>query len=233
MNPATVTFRIFRLRADNPGEAGFDEFTLGVGRRTTVLDVLEEICFNRDPSLIFQHSCHHGACGRCACRINGTERLACLTKVSELGTETVTVEPLNNSSSIGDVADWPRALFDELDAEWSCQRPSEWHPEARPPDELGRFARFESCIECGACLSACPAAQSFAGPAAMAALNRERRNKPEKEQELLRRAAGPRGQSGCRRALDCSRVCPTGVAPARHIMELRRALGADAEAPSP
>jgi len=28
----------------------------------------------------------------------------------------------------------------------------------------------------------------------------------------------------CRRALECSRVCPTAVYPARHIEELRRRL---------
>ena len=55
------------------------------------------------------------------------------------------------------LADWPQAFFSELEADWSYLRPSEWCPEARTPEELARFERFESCIECGACVSAPPA----------------------------------------------------------------------------
>ena len=232
MNPTTVTFRLFRRREHTPGSRRFDAFTLGVSPHTTVLDVLGRIRFGSDPSLLYRHSCHHGSRGRCACSINARERLACLTNVRELDSETVTVEPLENTRLIGDLADWPQAFFGELESDWSYLRPSEWSPEAETPEELARFERFESCIECGACVSACPVSESFAGPAAMAALNRERHNRPEKERGLLQRAAEPRGQARCRRALECSRVCPTGVAPARHIMELRRALRERGQKPS-
>ena len=39
---------------------------------------------------------------------------------------------------------------------------------------------------------------------------------------MLALAGTERGERRCERALLCSRVCPTGVYPARHIMELRR-----------
>jgi len=37
-------------------------------------------------------------------------------------------------------------------------------------------------------------------------------------------AANKNGERLCERALNCSRVCPTGVYPARHIADLRRLL---------
>ena len=88
--------------------------------------------------------------------------------------------------------------------------------------------RLEDCIECGACVSACPvweADASFMGPAALAALNVQRCKVGHgRSQTLLDLAAGPTGEGLCDRALACSRVCPTGVAPARHIADLRRVL---------
>jgi succinate dehydrogenase / fumarate reductase iron-sulfur subunit len=96
------------------------------------------------------------------------------------------------------------------------------NPEATAPPGLDAFVRFENCIECGACVSACPVEAPFIGPAALAALNRERRKHPDREQAVRSRAAAADGAMVCERALECSRVCPTGVYPARHIAELRR-----------
>ena len=96
-------------------------------------------------------------------------------------------------------------------------------PEATPPDELAGFVRLENCIECGACVSACPV-EDFLGPAVLAGLNRERLNRQRPEAALLELAAGERGVWKCQRALECSRVCPTAVYPARHIQELRNLL---------
>jgi succinate dehydrogenase/fumarate reductase-like Fe-S protein len=63
------------------------------------------------------------------------------------------------------------------------------------------------------------------GPAALAALNVQRRKVGhDRQKTLLDLAAGPTGEALCDRALACSRVCPTVVAPARHIADLRRAL---------
>ncbi|UCF97389.1 MAG: succinate dehydrogenase/fumarate reductase iron-sulfur subunit [Spirochaetaceae bacterium] len=232
MSARIFTFRIFRYRPGNSESGRFEEAKLSVKPSTTVLDVLEELR-GKDPTLLYRHSCHHGSCGTCACRINGSERLACLTRVHDLGTTVVTVEPLRKLGKLGDLlVDWTD-FFLEYPAEWQTLRHSEAHPEARPPQELSGYSRLENCIECGACVSACPV-EDFFGPAVLAALNRERYNRersdqepgdtPERERSLLEMAAHERGVENCRRALECSRVCPTAVYPARHIEELRKKL---------
>ncbi len=189
-----------------------------------MLDALEWIRLTLDKSLLYRHSCHHGSCGTCACLINGRERLACTAMALELGSDTVVLEPLERMKRLGDLAVHPGRLFKEIPVDWSYLRESEWNPKGSPPEGVDHYARFESCIECGACVSACPATQDFMGPAALAALNRERINRPEMVDELLKRAESERGVWRCERALECSRVCPAGVYPARHIMELRKAL---------
>ncbi|HPE90313.1 MAG TPA: 4Fe-4S dicluster domain-containing protein, partial [Spirochaetales bacterium] len=91
-----------------------------------------------------------------------------------------------------------------------------WRPDGR--------ARFEACIECGLCVSACPVAVPFIGPAALAAVNREREKRPELAAAMLAVAAAPDGVGPCGRHLACSRVCPQSVFPGKHIQLLRNAL---------
>ena len=90
------------------------------------------------------------------------------------------------------------------------------------------MTRLENCIECGCCEAACPVtsrSEPFMGPAVLAAVNNEMRNRPAAKKPLLRMAADSRGAAGCERHLACSRVCPSKVYPARHIADLQRALG--------
>ncbi len=222
MSQPTITFRVFRFRAGDPDSARFEEATLPVNETTTVLDVLERLR-GGDPPLMYRHSCHHGSCGTCACLINSRERLACTTRVLDLDAEVVTVEPLRKLQPVGDLVVDPVDFFREYPSEWQTLRGSEWQPEASPPVDLPSFTRLENCIECGACVSACPV-ENFLGPAVLAGLNRERANHPGKEAQLLELAECDRGVWKCERALECSRVCPTGVYPARHIQELRKKL---------
>ncbi len=222
MSQTMITFRVFRFRAEDPDLAHFEETKIPVDEATSVLDVLERLR-GGDPSLMYRHSCHHGSCGTCACRINGRERLACMTRVKDLDSEIVTVEPLRKLKPVGDLMVDSVDFFREYPSGWQTLRRSEWQPGSTPPEDLPGFSRLENCIECEACVSACPV-EDFLGPAVLAGLNRERANRPEKEARLLEIAAGDRGVWKCERALECSRVCPTGVYPARHIQEMRTKL---------
>ncbi len=192
----------------------------------TVLDALEQIRIHQEPSLMYRRACHHASCGTCACTIDGVERLACRTKLADLGTQTITLEPLHCFQRIGDLVTVRSMLFQFMQPDWSCLQPDE----KRDDHEFllsgqGRpFTRFENCIECGCCVSACPVVRKnrrFLGPAVLSAVNQEMKKNPSTQSDLLTLAAAPDGEALCRRALACSRVCPTGVYPARHIKELR------------
>lgn len=84
--------------------------------------------------------------------------------------------------------------------------------------------RFEACIECGLCTSSCPVTVPFIGPAALAALNRQRQKHPGTAQAMLTLAGAQDGVAACQRHLACSRVCPQGVYPGKHIQLLKNAL---------
>lgn len=217
-----LTLRIRRTR-------GWQDYSLEAKPDDTVMDLLERLRREKARDLLYRHSCHHGSCGTCGCLINGKEALACLSILKDLPSTgdfdpreggILVLEPLKHHPLIGDLAVDPAALFRELPEGADYRRAGE--TEKGPLKGTPVYLRFEDCIECGCCVSACPVGDQFRGPAGLAAVNRERRNHPEKEESLLREAAEMRGVPGCDKVFACSRVCPSHVAPGRQIQELRK-----------
>jgi succinate dehydrogenase / fumarate reductase iron-sulfur subunit len=223
----SLQIKISRFKPSIVDPPAFFTYELTPAPEWTVLDALEQIRIHQEPSLMYRRACHHGSCGTCACTINGVERLACKTKLADLGTQAITIEPLRCFQRIGDLVTVRNALFQFMQPEWSCLQPDEKRDDHALllPGHGQTVTRFENCIECGCCVSACPVARNnkrFLGPAVLSAMNQEMKKNPSTENDLLALAAAPDGEALCQRALACSRVCPTGVYPARHINELRK-----------
>ena len=222
-----LKIKILRNRPETSLEPGFQTFALSIDEDLSVLDALEMLRNQQDPSLMYRHSCHHSSCGSCAMIINGNERLACVTRISEIKTRPITLEPIRGFPVIGDLVVDMSPFYNDINADWDSLKASEAVRYKDLPEGIKRFERFENCIECGCCVSACPTAgpgRPFMGPAALACLNTELEKKRDNEKGLLELAGGERGEKLCKRALACSRVCPTGVFPARHILDLRKRL---------
>lgn len=205
-----VTLRISR----GSSSTSWSEFTISAADDWSVVDLLEHIRHAIDPSLLYRHSCHHGSCGTCACRIQGREALACRVTVAELGDGPITLEPLRGFPLIGDLVVDLSEMVEAMPLALTTVA----------TDQSG-MERFEDCIECGSCMSACPVpglrSHTFVGPAPLAAMNRALQRQVGDKGEILYIALGAQGVPGCERHFACSRVCPTGVAPGRHIQELR------------
>lgn len=227
MPKQTITFRIERFKPGVIDPPRLQSFHLQVDEDMSVLDALEQIRLTLDESLMYRHSCHHSACGTCALRINGTERLACTTRVLDLDSEIVVLKPLHGFERLGDLAVEMSCFYRDIDPDWALLKPAE-AVEGVVGREGESPQRLEDCIECGCCVSSCPVAHrstDFMGPAALAALNNEMAKAPQNRRDALLSIAGSaRGERLCERALNCSRVCPTHVYPARHISDLRRKL---------
>ena len=206
-------------------DAELSSYTVDLHDKANVLDGLEQIRSEQEPDLLYRHSCHHGSCGTCGMMINGERKLACLTLVSELEGP-IELRPLEPFPVIRDLAVDPAPLYEDFPREASYIRPSELVKDRDVPEEIEGYTRFENCIECGLCVSACPVTVSFMGPAALAAWNRLREKDSSREQEVLKAVDVKRGVWSCDRAFACSKTCPLGVAPAKHIAQLQRAIKA-------
>mgnify|MGYP001945242979 CR=1 FL=1 len=199
------------------------EFVLNLSDELTILDALDEIRYTMDSSLQYRHSCHHGSCGTCACIIEGTQRLACMTRLSEFPDRKISVRPLDSFRIISDLVVDISSMVQKMPVN-SYLRDSELNTEVLPPDGIASWVRFENCIECGSCISACPVSERFLGPSPLAAIHTEilKRKDPDEIRELRALAYGETGVSGCDKHFICSRVCPVKVSPGKHITELRR-----------
>jgi succinate dehydrogenase / fumarate reductase iron-sulfur subunit len=227
--PGTVLLKVFRFGpADAPR---YDAFRVAAGPRTTVLDALLAVRRLKDPSLTVRHSCLHGSCGTCGMRVNGREVLACVTRIQELG-DPVVVEPLAGAAVAGDLVVDMDHVYRRLEPAGrplvrASERAGAEDAKAGTGPVLEDLERFEDCIECGLCLSACPAAADprFLGPAALAAAERvltEPRDGDPKA--VLGLVDDAHGAWRCHTAFECSAVCPAGVEPGEAIMRLRGRL---------
>jgi succinate dehydrogenase / fumarate reductase iron-sulfur subunit len=227
MSTDKIIFRILRYKPGHIDPPRYQEFSFEAKPGMTVLDALEAIRITRDSTLMYRHSCHHSSCGTCACKINGSERLACTTKIEDLKSNPITLAPLDGFKPSGDLVVDISPLYDNIPEDWSYLKNTENVTSSQMPEGIVEFKRFENCIECGACISACPVTlknNDFIGPAVLAALSNELKKSPQKSEYLLSIAGDAKGESLCERAFNCSRVCPTRVYPGRQISDLHKVL---------
>jgi succinate dehydrogenase / fumarate reductase, iron-sulfur subunit len=227
--PAQVRrFRITRRRHGG-GRPRVDEFDVAAGPDTTLLDALREIRSHQDQSLTLRYSCCHASCGTCGMRANGREVLACVTPLASLGSGPITVEPLANARVEHDLVVDMRDLYESLEP---AQRPLIRQDECLAGQEGNQpspgFARYEDCLECGLCVSACPIAGSdpaYLGPAALAAAWRSvAEPRGADPSDVLAWVDDEQGCWRCHASFECTEVCPSGVDPAGAVMALRREL---------
>ena len=223
----TRRIRVFRYKRGDD-EHRFDEFDVPVTERTTVLDALRAIQLRQDPTLALRHSCFHASCGTCGLRVNGREKLGCVTALADVSGDTVTVEPLANLPVLNDVVSDVTPFMERYPAPHPYIRNSEFMAEAATPDDIDAYGRFEDCIECGLCLSACPVVatdDTYVGPAALAYAQRMLEEPRGTDVgPILQWADGDNAAWRCHAAFECTEACPSNVRPAQRIMKLRRTL---------
>jgi succinate dehydrogenase / fumarate reductase iron-sulfur subunit len=232
----SARFRVSRS-ARGEVESHFDDFDVELESGATVLDALLQIKRRHDPSLVVRHSCMHASCGTCGVRVNGREVLACDTKVAWLPAgKPIEVEPLANQRLVADLATdmvdfYARYEPVGMPLVRGAGVKAEVDAGIELPEGVKSFGRFENCIECGLCLSACPVARTsgeFIGPAALAAAARVVAEPRGRElAPVLALAAEPDSVWRCRDAMACTAVCPSAVDPARALSTLRRHVAAN------
>lgn len=233
-----LTFTLQRFNPEVDTAPHPEEFRLDVGRGMTVLDALIRIKNECDGSLSLRYSCRSAICGSCAMEINGSEKLACRTALRKEYERhgTITVAPLRHMpvikdlvvdmapfwTKIGDVHPWlvtsSRAIEEQVRSTVRVQM------HGRP-----QFHNVDACIMCGACVAACTVhavSREFAGPAALAKVDRflaDPRESPFAKRARLSALQDDHGLWDCTRCNFCVEVCPKDVKPMEAIVRLRRA----------
>jgi succinate dehydrogenase / fumarate reductase, iron-sulfur subunit len=250
---AEYTLKLRRYSPETGQAAYWEEFTIELDGKRSVLDGILQAKDRHDGSIGIRCSCRAAICGSCGVRINGKPALACHTHLDEAartafgegwseadeGQETpgiIQVEPMGNMPVIKD-------LIVDMDAvHWKkIQRVTPWLiPDGEPPEReyvvpmesMIDVTQTMACIQCGACVSDCLSMEVdplFIGPAALAKAYRFVGDPRDGQQfeRLKDLSEDPHGIYDCTHCFNCIEACPKGVAPMSQIMRLRRISGGD------
>jgi succinate dehydrogenase / fumarate reductase iron-sulfur subunit len=80
--PETIRIRVLRGDPEVPDSSRWEEFEVPFRPGESVTGMLwtvNELC---DGSLAYRVSCHRGICASCIMKINGKQRLGCVTEVT-------------------------------------------------------------------------------------------------------------------------------------------------------
>ena len=234
MQPKSGTIRhvkIFRYDPHAGGSGAFQEYTLNVAdeSKTTILDVLLRIQREQDPTLAFRYACRVNMCGSCGMVVNGKERLACKTNVSDIpdGGE-ITIRPLNHFPVIKDLVVDMDPFFRKFEEALTFYEPKEHYDEPRiiRPDSRERqdIGMSTECIACGCCVSSCTMCNyhdDYIGPAALTrAFTLLADSRDALFHERLERTLA--SCYHCRTEFNCTEVCPKGISGTRAIKYIQR-----------
>jgi succinate dehydrogenase / fumarate reductase iron-sulfur subunit len=212
-----ATFRIWRGDA---GGGAFQDYATEVAEGMVVLDAVHRIQAEQAPDLACRWNCKAGKCGSCSAEVNGTPKLMCMTRLSDLPLDRpVTVEPMKAFPHLRDLV---------TDVSWNYRVKKQIRPfKPRPPDapdgswrmaqaDVDRVQEFRKCIECFLCQDVCHVLrdhhlhESFVGPRYLvyvAALEMH----PLDAEDRLPELRTAQGIGFCNITKCCTTVCPEGI----------------------
>ncbi len=229
MSEVKKTIVVTRFDPDKDEVPKTQSYEIPVQDDWKVLEALNYIKDNVDPTLSHRWSCRMAVCGSCGMNVNGEPKLTCKDPISSYG-DTIEVAPLANFPVVRDLVVELEGFMDKFKAvkPWiiaAKERAAEEGTHRQSPDELADFKSFSMCINCMLCYSACPVVSNepdFLGPAALALghrYNQDSRDEGADERNEIFRDEG--GIFSCSYANECTEVCPKGVNPSGAIQQAK------------
>lgn len=223
----TVTVRVQRYRPEEDGNPWEQSFEVPYSEDLSILDALNQIKDQQDPTLSHRWSCRMAICGSCGVMVNDEPKLSCKTFLRDYqGQKAVTVRALDNFPIERDLVSDISGFIDHLQTvqPWLIREDETAVSEGaypQTPEQMQRYASFSQCINCGLCYAACPQFgrdPAFLGPGALALA--QRYNLDSRDQGAARRMQWLNAEEGvwsCTFVGSCSDVCPKDVDPAAAI----------------
>ncbi|HEX5064921.1 MAG TPA: succinate dehydrogenase/fumarate reductase iron-sulfur subunit [Myxococcota bacterium] len=223
------TFVITRFDPDKDQAPRQQTYEVPVQPDWKVLDALNYIKDEIDPTLSHRWSCRMAVCGSCGMMVDGKPSLTCKDALSDYG-DKVEVAPLANFPIVRDLVVELEGFLEKLSSVKpyilrAKERALEEGTHRQSPAQLEEFKQFSYCINCMLCYSACPVVANepeFLGPAAIALghrYNMDSRDEGQHERNEVFRGEGT--VFSCSYANECSEVCPKHVDPAAAINQAK------------
>ena len=229
MSERVVELEVLRYNPETDQEPHFQRYAVNCRQEWVVLDALNHVKENLDPTLSYRWSCHMAVCGSCGMMINGEPKLACKAFLRDYRGP-IRVEPLAHFPIERDLV----TVIDDFMEKLARVRPYlipkdvealESGEHRQTPAELQRFKQYSMCINCMLCYAACPEyalIPKYIGPAAIALAHRWNQDSRDGGREARQpEIAASEGAWECSFVGACSEVCPEHVDPAGAIQQVK------------
>ncbi|PJC85526.1 succinate dehydrogenase iron-sulfur subunit [Vibrio sp. HA2012] len=228
-------FWVYRYNPDLNPEPYMQAYQLQIGEDTDMM-LLDALLLlkEQDPTLSFRHACRDGSCGSDGLNINGINRLACMTPLSELNwRKKIVIRPLPGLPVIRDLV----VDLQQIYKNYAKVKPY-LHGDTEPVpgrefiqsvEERGRLDGLFECNICGCCSTACPSflwhPDKFIGPAGLLAAYRWLNDSRDcATEERLSNLEDAFSVFRCHAVMNCVSVCPKGLNPAKAIGNIKLLL---------
>ena len=210
-----MIINIKRFNKENSPQESIDTFEV---ENTNLLKALIEIKTKKDNSLTFRCGCKSGVCGSCAIRVNGVEKLACKTNISQNDL----IEALKNSNIVKDLV--VNVSHETLLIEKTKSYISKIEEFNISQKDIKNIDLQSNCILCNSCYSSCPVYdlnKEFLGPFALTRALRYVNDKKNAHSLDIVDSIQSNGIWDCTLCSACTLVCPQGIDPKADIMLLQ------------
>lgn len=210
-----MIINIKRFNKEKSPQESIDTFEV---ENTNLLKALIEIKTKKDNSLTFRCGCKSGVCGSCAIRVNGVEKLACKTNISQNDL----IEALKNSNILKDLV--VNVSHETLLIEKTKSYISKIEEFNISQKDIKNIDLQSNCILCNSCYSSCPVYdlnKEFIGPFALTRALRYVNDKKNAHSLDIVDSIQSNGIWDCTLCSACTLVCPQGIDPKADIMQLQ------------
>ena len=222
---------IFRFHPERDAKPFMQDFDVEPGPHDAMLLDLILKARLQDDSLTIRKSCREGVCGSDAININGRNGLACITPIRTLK-EPVELRPLPSFPVIRDLVVDLTEFFRQyrsIKPHVVDEGPLPERERLQSPAERERLDGLYECILCACCTAQCPSfwwnPDKFVGPAGLLQAYRFLADSRDRDtQARLYDLNDVYRLFRCRTIMNCTEVCPKGLAPSRAIEKIRLML---------
>jgi len=222
---------IYRYDPDQDAKPYMKEYDVPVEPADRMLlDLLVKVKA-MDDTFAFRRSCREGVCGSDAMNINGTNGLACVTRIADLK-EPVALRPLPGLPVIRDlIVDMTQFFkqYHSIKPYLVNDEPAPERERLQSPEDRAELDGLYECILCACCSTSCPSfwwnPDKFVGPAGLLSAYRfivDSRDRATNER--LDNLEDPYRLFRCHSIMNCVDVCPKNLNPTRAIGKIKEMM---------
>tara|TARA_B100000989_G_C19432308_1_gene423603 strand:- start:104 stop:874 length:771 start_codon:yes stop_codon:yes gene_type:complete len=222
-------FNIYRWNRESGKNPRLDTFWINTKNLgPMVLDALNYIKNNIDPTITFRRSCREGICGSCSMNVNGTNTLACLSPIKS---KEIKIFPLPHMRVLKDLIPDLSDFYKQYKSIKPWLRPKKIENKKKEmiqsQADRKKLDGLYECVLCACCSTSCPSywwnSDKFLGPAILLQAYRfivDSRDRDKRERlEMLNDAFK---LYRCHTIMNCTKTCPKNLNPAKAISSIKK-----------